>query len=496
MPARHPPHLSSLFHFPVCCPLLYRRAVYEFIWREMRTDRSFYLILAIAAVVEGSQSMSSLALQYLLKDDLNVTPSAQSVLFGIVSIPWVIKPVWGFISDAFPIMGFHRRSYLFLGAMFACIMWTVLSLQSSLTWFKVMITMLGVEIGHAVLSTVAKALLVEHCEGREQKYASFLQTYYHVFLYSSSLIFAFLGGWALTHGTPKSTIFGITAITPGIGATVALFVHERPPAGLTVKQQVKKLWQVVRYAQPGQPYALWRPMLFMVLFSMGPNSGTAMFYFFTEKLGFNPQFISYMNMISTLFALIGVILYQKYFSDVPHRTILCYGMLLTVSFASLPILVVTRVNLQMGIPDQIFMLSDKAITAAVSRIGHIPVLIMGAQLCPPGIEGTLYALMMSMLNFGAMLGEHMTALAMFILSVRKGQYDNLPYLIALCCTCAILPLLLLNQLLPFGGDLPQQAGGIHGPATPENEEEDEAKSSEDAATQDHQQQHEGEAARV
>jgi hypothetical protein len=153
-------------------------------------------------------------------------------------------------------------------------------------------------------------------------------------------------------------------------------------------------------------------------------------------------------------------------------------MLLTVSFASLPILVVTRVNLQMGIPDQIFMLSDKAITAAVSRIGHIPVLIMGAQLCPPGIEGTLYALMMSMLNFGAMLGEHMTALAMFILSVRKGQYDNLPYLIALCCTCAILPLLLLNQLLPFGGDLPQGPGGIHAVASAAQEaaeEEEEQK---------------------
>lgn len=428
--------------------------VYQFIWREMRYDRSFYMILAISGIIEGSQSMSSLALQYLLKDDLNVTPSAQSILFGIVSIPWVIKPVWGFLSDGFPIFGYHRRSYLFIGGMFACVCWSTLALQTNLSWLKIMINMVCVEIGHAMLSTVTKALLVEHCEQREQKYVSFLQTYYHVFLYASSLCFAFVGGWALTHGVDKSTIFGITAITPGLGALVALFVVERPPAGLSIRQQCVKLWEVVRYPQPNQPYALWRPMLFMVLFSMGPNSGTAMFYFFTERLGFNPQFISYMNMISTLFALIGVVLYQKYFSDVPHRTILCYGMLLTVSFAMLPILVVTRVNIQMNIPDQIFMLSDKAITAAVSRIGHIPVLIMGAQLCPPGIEGTLYALMMSMLNFGAMLAEHNTALLMFIMKVKKGSYDNLPYLIAICCVCALLPLLLLNKLLPFGGQKP------------------------------------------
>src|SRR5690606_23826579 len=138
--------------------------------------------------------------------------------------------------------------------------------------------------------------------------ASFLQAYYHVFLYTSSLIFAFMGGWALTHGTKKSTIFAITAVTPGVGALTSLLVHEKPPSGMSVRQQIRKLWQVIRYPQPHQPYALWRPMLFMVLFSRGPNSGTAMFYFSTEKLGFNPQFISYMNMISTLFALIGVIL--------------------------------------------------------------------------------------------------------------------------------------------------------------------------------------------
>jgi len=430
-------------------------AVYAFIWNEMRTDRSFYAILAIAALVEGSQQMSALALQYLLKDDLNVTPSMQSILFGVCAIPWVMKPIWGFISDAFPICSWHRRSYLFIGAGFASFMWLLMALQPNLTYTKVLLKMLCIEVGHAVLSTVAKALLVEHCEGREQRYASFLQTYYHVFLYSSSLLFAFLGGYTLTHGVKKSVIFGLTAIMPGIGAIVSLFVHENPPSGLSVREQCTKLWEVVRYPQPHQPYALWRPMLFMVLFSMGPNSGTAMFYFFTERLGFNPQFISYMNMISTLFALIGIVLYQKYFSDTPHRTILCYGMLLTVSFAMLPILVVTRANISMGIPDEVFMLSDKAIIAAVSRIAHIPVLIMGAQLCPAGIEGTLYALMMSMLNFGGMLAEHNTAFLMWILGVKKGQYTNLPLLITCCCLFAILPLLLLNQLLPYGGDLPQ-----------------------------------------
>lgn len=33
---------------------------------------------------------------------------------GIKALPWVIKPVYGLLSDAVPLLGYHRRSYLIL----------------------------------------------------------------------------------------------------------------------------------------------------------------------------------------------------------------------------------------------------------------------------------------------------------------------------------------------------------------------------------------------
>lgn len=33
---------------------------------------------------------------------------------GIKALPWVIKPVYGLLSDAVPLFGYHRRSYLIL----------------------------------------------------------------------------------------------------------------------------------------------------------------------------------------------------------------------------------------------------------------------------------------------------------------------------------------------------------------------------------------------
>lgn len=33
---------------------------------------------------------------------------------GIKTLPWIIKPVYGILSDAVPLLGYHRRSYLIL----------------------------------------------------------------------------------------------------------------------------------------------------------------------------------------------------------------------------------------------------------------------------------------------------------------------------------------------------------------------------------------------
>ncbi|KAJ4915459.1 putative folate-biopterin transporter 2 [Raphanus sativus] len=35
-------------------------------------------------------------------------------LTAITNIPWIIKPLWGILTDVLPIYGFHRRPYFVL----------------------------------------------------------------------------------------------------------------------------------------------------------------------------------------------------------------------------------------------------------------------------------------------------------------------------------------------------------------------------------------------
>lgn len=422
------------------------------IWVEMNEEWSFYWVLFLAAFDQGSISMSELALKYLYKDDMNLTPATVSFIIGIAAIPWVLKPLWGFISDGVALFGSHRKAYLMLCGLVACSMWTTLAtVDSILNNVYVVTTLLVItSVSLAFLSTVAKAIMVEKCEGRSQKYASFVQSYFHIIYYASSLMFAWLGGYMLEH-TTKRMIFAITAIAPGLVAIAAIFMHEpvrqRPTGFLHQVRLLVKALSTTNAAM-GQTYPLWRPMLFMLIFSSGPTSASAMFYFYTEKLHFDPEFIAAMNMTATGFAVVGILVYQGFLSEARYTSVLLVASLLAIFFGALPIVLVTRYNLVIGIPDDWFMISDQAMTGAIGQVAQFPLLVLGARICPPGVEGTLYALLMSIMNLGAVIGDWMGAGIIALMHISKNDFTNLPYLLVTCSCYGLIPISLLYVLLP------------------------------------------------
>ena len=73
-------------------------------------------ILAIMAIyfVEGALGLARLAQTFYLKDTLHLGPAELSALTGLFTLPWTVKPLYGFLSDGLPLFGYRRRSYLIL----------------------------------------------------------------------------------------------------------------------------------------------------------------------------------------------------------------------------------------------------------------------------------------------------------------------------------------------------------------------------------------------
>lgn len=69
------------------------------------------------------------------------------------------------------------------------------------------------------------------------------------------------------------------------------------------------------------------------------------------------------------------------------------------------LILVTRLNTQIGLSDELFVLGDSVVLRAIGRVAFMPVLVLAARVCPEGVEATLFALLMSVLNFGGYVSQ-------------------------------------------------------------------------------------------
>ena len=79
----------------------------------------------------------------------------------------------------------------------------------------------------------------------------------------------------------------------------------------------------------------------------------------------------------------------------------------------------------------------------------MPVLVMAAQLCPEGVEATLFASLMSVMNLAMATGEALGAGLTAALGVTADNFTNIFWLVLLCNLLALTPLAFIG-LVPGG----------------------------------------------
>ena len=79
--------------------------------------RRFMLFFGLVYVVEGIGQTGGLIAQplnYYLKQTFGWTAVQVTAYLTILNLPWIIKPVYGIVSDFLPLFGYRRKSYLIL----------------------------------------------------------------------------------------------------------------------------------------------------------------------------------------------------------------------------------------------------------------------------------------------------------------------------------------------------------------------------------------------
>lgn len=199
---------------------------------------------------------------------------------------------------------------------------------------------------------------------------------------------------------------------------------------------------------------IFRPMAWFFLAHVTvPNLSTTTFYYHTEFLNLEASFLGTARVIGWLGLMFGTFTYNKFLKKMKLRRILMLAHLGLSLLGLLDIVLVSRLNVTYGISDKMLVLCGSALADAINQLKFMPFLILSGQLCPPGIEGTLFALFMSINNFGSTLGSFLGAGVASVLNISSGSFDNLLLGIAVQVLCTFIPMAFLFLI-------PKEATGI------------------------------------
>jgi hypothetical protein len=67
-------------------------------------------------------------------------------------------------------------------------------------------------------------------------------------------------------------------------------------------------------------------------------------------------------------------------------------------------------------------MGDGVLDQVVGELNTMPLLVLACKMCPKNIEGTMYALLMSTINFGSMIAGQIGA----IITYEMGTNASLP----------------------------------------------------------------------
>jgi MFS family permease len=346
--------------------------------------RRLALIFAVVYFAQGMWDLPIQPITFALKERFGYSATQVASLFSLITIPWLIKPAYGLLSDFVPLFGRRRKSYLMLSCALATAAGLVLSLLPDYTPRRIALLFTVMGFGLAFTDVLTDALMVEN--GKRMQLTGAFQSVQWASIYTALVLVGVSGG-ALAERRSLHLAFFLAALFPLLSFTVAVFAVREARVGRQAGQ-FAATWAAIRGALRSRP--LWVVAGFILFWTFSPSIGTPLFFYQTDTLKFSQQFIGTLASLSSVAGIVGALAY----SAISRR------------FALKAIL---NVSIGIGVASTLAYLVYKDATSAiiidvtfgcVGMIATLSFLDLAAKACPKQAEGTFFALLMSIYNGG------------------------------------------------------------------------------------------------
>jgi len=444
--------------------------------------------------------------QYLFSSYKVAGPQMQ-IFGGVTSLPWAMKPVIGLISDNLPIRGYHKAPYMIIASVFgiaACASIGVAP-HDHMSVGRLVVCLFLMQLQLSTCDLLTEAKYAEKMRAKPEQGPA-LMTFVWFGLQFAGLVAVALVGPIMKHfGNQVPFLIALIPLSLIVIPIGKNFMEENPNAveekkaaraqlaeqkeavflcllmfagtitltvlGImyesafvnAVGALVVAIVMLVAFSLVLRPVIAKVNAFFLIQTSLGISIGGASFYFYTDTPEQYPEgphfsqefFTSVLGIVGSLCSLVGIYSYQKYACNWSYRGLLLFTNVVLSLLSLTDIVMFTRLNVRLGLPDHAFVLGASVLTTVIAQWMWMPGVVILSQLCPAGMEATMYALLAGCHNLGNTIASNCGALVLEWLDCQpsgahheSAQFEHLWVGSALSTVLPMLTLCLLPWLIP------------------------------------------------
>jgi MFS family permease len=307
----------------------------------------------------------------------------------------VIKPLYGIISDFFPLFGYRRKAYLVLANAIGAGAYAAAARVGAPG--ALILLLLVSAYAMAISSTLAGAVLVENGQrlGRSDAFVNQQWLWFNIAAMASAL----LGGELIERLSARGALHAAAAIVaaaPLAAIFGAAFLIDEAPSRLDLAELGKTFRGLLSTFVQRE---FWIIGLFLFLYYLNPGFGLPLYYYMTDTLKFSQDYIGVLGAINSAGWVVGAVLYKKLRGRTTSKGLLNFSILIGT--------VTTAAFLLLAGETSAAIINFASGTAGM--VAFVATLALAADYCPKRAEGFAFALLMSLLNLSSALSNNIGA---------------------------------------------------------------------------------------
>jgi len=436
----------------------------------------------------------------------NVAGPQMQIFGGVTQLPWAMKPIIGLLSDAFPIKGYHKAPYILVASFIGVVCLASIGAvpRAHMSVELLVICMFFVQLQFSTCDLLTEAKYAEKMQSNPE-HGPKLMTFVWFGLQTGGLLATIMVGPLLSHYGPHFPY--LVALVPATFIIIPMaknYMEEEPKSPEELAKSRAQLMEqkeacflcilmfvgtlllsflgifyesakvnaiaaiivaivmLIAFSVVLKPVIAKVNAFFLIQTSVGLSIGGASFYFFTDTPAEYPEgphfsmefFTSVMGTVGSICSMFGIYSYQKCVSTWSYRSLLWMTNLILAVLSISDLMIFTRTNVRLGLPDHAFVMGSSVLGTIIGQWMWMPGIVIMSQLCPKGMEATMYALLAGCHNLGNTISSNTGALLLEYLNCQPSgapneskQFEHLWIGSALSTvlplvTCALIPWLI------------------------------------------------------